>query len=171
MPTHLPKPKAVAGIPARRLQGQFYRLIADHLRDQVLSTEGSQRYGGRYNPKERFGAIYCSEQPAICRAEVQAAAAGRTLSSFVLASVKVRLNRVLDLTDRAVLHRLGLRPTDLVAPDWGLTQELSRLAHEAGFEALLVPSAAAPGTNLVLFLDNLDPASSIELLAVDRTEM
>jgi RES domain-containing protein len=89
----------------------------------------------------------------------------------VLATVKVELQRVLDLTDGAVLQRLGLRPEDLVAPDWALTQELGRLAHEAGFGALLVPSAAIPGTNLVLFPDRLDPASSLQLLGTEPADI
>lgn len=58
-----------------------------------------------------------------------------------------------------------------MVPDWTLTQELGRLAREAGFEALLVPSAATPGTNLVLFPDRLDPASSVHLLAVEPFEL
>lgn len=44
-------------------------------------------------------------------------------------------------------------------------------AREAGLEALLVPSAAAPGGNLVLFPDQLDSVSSVELLTVERTEI
>ncbi len=39
------------------------------------------------------------------------------------------------------------------------------------WEALLVPSAVAPGANLVLFPDHLDPVSSVELLAVEPTEI
>jgi RES domain-containing protein len=92
------------------------------------------------------------------------------LGTFVLASVTAKLHRVLDLTDLAVLKQLGLQPEDLVVPHWDQTQELGRLAREAGFEALLVPSAAAPGTNLVLFPDQLDPASSVHLQAIDPAE-
>ncbi len=44
-------------------------------------------------------------------------------------------------------------------------------AREAGLEALLVPSAAAPGGNLVLFPDCLDPVSFVELLAVEPAEI
>ncbi len=44
-------------------------------------------------------------------------------------------------------------------------------AREAGLEALLVPSAAAPGGNLVLFPDQLDSVSSVELLTVEPAEI
>lgn len=136
-----------------------------------MDTEGSQLYGGRYNPKGAFGALYFGQGRDICLAEVRKATAGRALGPFVLASVAVDLQRVLDLTDQAVLHRLDLPPEDLVGPDWAPTQELGRLARQAGFEGLLVPSAAAPGTNLVLFPDRLDPASSVRLMAVEPVEV
>lgn len=171
MSPELPGSEALAGLPTRALRGQFYRIVPRHLRDRALRTEGSELYGGRYNPKGTFGALYCGETPVVCGAEVRKATAGRRLGPFVLATVRVDLQRVLDLTDHAVLQRLGLRPDDLVGSDWGPTQELGRRAREAGFEALLVPSAAAPGANLVLFLDHLDPISSLELLAVEPTEI
>lgn len=164
-------PEALTGLPARRLRRQFFRMVPHYHRDRALSAEGSERYGGRYNHKATFGALYCGETPTVCAAEVRKLSAGRTLGRFVLASVTVELQRVLDLTDQAVLQRLGLQPKDLVTPDWDQTQDLGRLAREAGFEALLVPSAAAPGTNLVVFPDQLDPASSVNLIAVEPTEL
>jgi RES domain-containing protein len=163
--------KDLAGLPARPLQGQFYRIVPHYHRERILNTEGSERYGGRYNRKGTFGALYCGETPAVCAAEVHKLAAGRKLGPFLLASVAVNLQRVLDLTDQTILLQLGLQSENLVAPDWGQTQELGRLAREAGFEALLVPSAAAPRTNLVLFPDRLDSTSSVNLLAVEPTEL
>lgn len=171
MPPEPIRPEAIASLPGRPLRSRFYRILPGHLRDRALSTEGSVLYGGRYNPKDAFGALYCSEKPATCIAEVRKATAGRTLSAFVLVSVTVELQRVLDLTDHAVLQRLGLRSEDLIAPDWAPTQELGRLAREAGFEGLLVPSAAAPGTNLVLFPDYLASASSVQLQAIEPVEI
>jgi hypothetical protein len=38
--------------------------------------------------------------------------------------------------------------------------------HDAGFEGALVPSAAGPHKNLVLFLDRFSDQSSIELIDV-----
>jgi len=170
MPPEPTRPEGVAGLPGRQLRGQFYRLVPQHLQDRALSPEGSGLYGGRYNPKRAFEALYCGEGPAVCWAEVRKTTGGRRLGPFVLASVMVKLQRVLDLTDHAVLQRLGLRPEDLVASDWAHTQELGRLARQAGFEALLVPSAAPPGRNLVLFPDRLNPASSVHLVSVEPAE-
>lgn len=164
-------PEALAGLPAGPVRGQFYRIVSRHLRARILSPEGSERYGGRYNPKDVFGALYLGESPAVCAAELRKTAAGRTLGSLVLATVAIKLHRVFDLTDQGVLERLALRGEDLVASDWSFTQELGTLTREAGFEALLVPSAAGPGSNLVLFLDRLDRASSVLLVAVEPAQI
>lgn len=167
MPPEPFRRKNLAGLPGQPLRGHFYRIVPRHLRDRALATEGSRLYGGRYNPKGALGALSCGEQSAVCGAEVRKATAGRALGPLLLASVMVELRRVLDLSDDTVLQRLGLRPEDLVAPNWARTQELGRLAREVGFEGLLVPSAAAPGRNLVLFPDRLDPGSAIQVLSVE----
>jgi RES domain-containing protein len=145
--------------------------VAQQLQDRVISTKGSELHGGRYNPKGAFGALYCGETPAVCSAEIRKVTAGRILNPLVLASVRVELQRVLDLTDHAILQRLGLRPEDLVLPNWAETQELGRLARAAGFEALLAPSAAATGRNLVIFPDHLEPGSSVRLLGVEPVKL
>jgi hypothetical protein len=75
-----------------------------------------------------------------------------------LGSARRRMGRVtfevlvLDLTDRSTLARLGITAGDLTSTDRRLCQELSAIAAEAGFEAVLGPSAAAPGeTTLAVF--------------------
>jgi RES domain-containing protein len=164
-------PDAISELPAKSLRGQFHRIVPQHLRGQALSAEGCELYGGRYNPKGAFGAPYCGQTPAVCSAEVRRATAGRMATRFVLVSVNVERRRILDFTDQAILERLGLRSEDLARLDWTLTQELGRLARQAGFEALLVPSAAGPGSNLVLFLDRLGPASSVLLVAAEPVQL
>lgn len=76
-----------------------------------------------------------------------------------LVRIRFALHRVLDLTDPATLAALDLRPEDLVGDDWQRTQRLGAQARAAGFEGLLVPSAAGPGDNLVIFPDRLDARS------------
>ena len=50
-----------------------------------------------------------------------------------------------------------------------LTQQLGRAVHRAGLEGLLVPSAAdLGGQNLVVFVENLQPGSTLEVVAADR---
>jgi hypothetical protein len=68
---------------------------------------------------------------------------------------------VLDLTDPTVV---GLTPEKLTAPDPRMCHELAFTAHARGFEALVVPSAALLGSNLVLFPRNLPEPSPVRLV-------
>ncbi len=43
------------------------------------------------------------------------------MGPFVIGTMQVDLQRVLDLTDLAILGQLDLRPDDLVTPDYALT--------------------------------------------------
>lgn len=108
-----------------------------------------------------FGAVYCGESRAVCVAEIRRRAAGQPVSPHRLARIQVELHRVLGLTDPATLAALDLRPEDLVGDDWQPTQRLGAQARAAEFEGLLVPSAAGPGDNLVIFADRLDARSRV----------
>jgi len=157
----LPDPETLSALPAKPVRGAFFRALLPSLARDPLSVQGSLRHGGRYNPSGIFGALYCGESPAVCAAEIRKRAAGQPVSPYRLARIRVQLHRVLDLTDPETLGALGLRSEDLVGDDWQRTQRLAAQAHAAGFEGLLVPSAAGPGRNLVIFPDRLDPRSRV----------
>ncbi len=165
-------PEGLAGLSARALRGQFYRVVREERREQLLSPEGSLLYGGRYNAPSTFGVLYCAERPDVATAEIRRGAGASLLKpSFVMGTLEVDLRRVLDLTDPEILAQLDVRPGDLVTPSYALTQELARLAREAGFEGLVVPSATGLGRNLVLFTDHLDPSSVVRFVAVAPAEV
>ena len=81
--------------------------------------------------------------------------------------VEIHLARVLDLTAPPVLRLLGVTRLRLIRTDWvtsqdvngreAFTQEIGRLACEAGMEAVITPSTALPrtGRNLCIFPDQL----------------
>lgn len=146
------------------MRGTFYRALLAAFGMEPLSVEGSLRHGGRYNPLGGFGAIYCGENPAVCAAEIHRRAQRHPVRRYRLARIHIDLHRVLDLTDPATLAALGLRAEDLVTDTWEPTQRLGAAARAAGFEGLLVPSAAGPGRNLVIFPDRLDARSRIRSL-------
>ncbi len=138
-------------------------------KDDFANGVGSLLRGGRYNFKGAFRCLYLAldEETALAELKHGWRAAGiddYTLRCHVFVGIGVRLSRVLDLTNDATLNALGLKNADLMA-DWradqragreSLTQALGREARDAGFEALLVPSARlAGGRNLVLFVDRL----------------
>lgn len=144
-------------------------MVSARHRDGLSSDHGAYLAGGRYNPPDRFGALYLSENPGVCRAEL-ARQGLRSLSRFVLGTFRVTLAKVCDLTDPSVLRALGIRRDDLVQDDWLPTQQLGTLIREAGFEAALVPSAAGPYVNLVIFTDRLGDESAVRVEDVQDAE-
>lgn len=93
-------------------------------------------------------------------------------------AVKVRLSKVLDLTDGRIRQSLGLSLARMREADWrsdmrrgraSITQVVGQAAFDAGLEGLLVPSAATSGaTNLVCFVDNVLSSSRIEIISADE---
>jgi RES domain-containing protein len=98
----------------------------------------------------------------------------------VMVAIRTNLQRVLNLADPKPRRSLGVNRGRLVGEDWralntrgreALTQAVGRLAWEAGWEGLLVPSSAdAGGVNLVVFPGNVVPPDSY-LLIVNRDQL
>jgi RES domain-containing protein len=126
--------------------------------DSILSTGPSFTYGGRYNRPGEFGALYLSETPEICEQEKLKQVGGRRqlLPPQALGFVDVDIRDVLDLTDEDNRKALGVSAqhvTDLL--DMALPQAIADAARDLGVRALLVPSAATAGKNLVVFEESL----------------
>lgn len=149
----------------------------------LITGEGSRLGGGRWNPRRSFPTVYMALDPETALAE--------TLSHFryyglpfdqamprVFVALRVQLRRVLDLNRQTIRRVLGITPARLLKEDWralqdqrkeALTQALGRAAYVAGFEGILVPSAARPeGSNLVLLLENLVAPSTAVILNADQ---
>jgi RES domain-containing protein len=149
------------GLVGFRNVGQPYANSHD-----ALSTKGSFEYGGRYNVAKDFGVLYLSCDLHTCVGELERAArregveVAEKLPRTVM-GIKVKLTKVLDLTDARVLRRLGLS-RKILSTDWvkennegrdAPTQVIGRAAKNIGFEALLVPSESWHGMNLNLLDD------------------
>lgn len=146
---------------------------------QLLSTEWSKKKGGRYNP-ERVPMLYLSCDPHTCLEEAiyVLEKLGVPVSKIfprVMYAIRVRVSKILDLTDSNVRKALDITESELKTDDdWfsiqksggeAVTQTIGRLAYEAGFEALRVPSARFAGENLNLYSpDNLLPTSLLEVV-------
>lgn len=146
-------------VPRRRLAQVVHRLVRSGY--DPLSIEGSLRGGGRYNPGREFGALYTSFDERTAAAEVLQRAridpSAYPEGFYWDYELAVELEAVLDLTDAAVLSSVRLTIESLTGTDWAVTQGLARKAREAGFQGILVPSVAQPGSkNLVIFLDKLE---------------
>lgn len=126
--------------------------------DAILSMGASFTYGGRYNKAGEFGALYLSETAAICEKEKvrQAGDNPKLLPPQIVGAVEVDIQDVLDLTDEANIKELGISAQDLVdLLNVALPRDIADAARGLGIRALLVPSAVAPGKNLVIFEESL----------------
>lgn len=156
---------AMADLRPGRVEGVWHRFVTELYKDGADSDQGALEHGGRYNPRREFGALYLSESPAACRAEMLRRPGVRV--RYWHARMKVRVATALDLTDPSTRDKLGIIQEDLVSDDWSLTQDLGRAARRAGFDALVVPSAAGDHHNLVVFKDLLGDG---EIAETERVE-
>jgi RES domain-containing protein len=163
-----------------RPQGICFRSVKQKFanRQDILSVQGSLFTGGRYNFAGAFGVLYLACDPHTCLEEVTRVTTNggfRAAENFprTFIGIKVRLSKVLDLTNTRMRRRIGVSKELLVATNWeriqdkgreATTQALGRLARAAGFEAILTPSAAWEGNNLSIFPDNVLSSSKLSLV-------
>jgi RES domain-containing protein len=131
--------------------------------------DGALIYGGRYNTPGEFGALYLSKTLKGCAAEITRRPAHPT--NYIVGKTQVSLGKVCDLTDPELLKKLNLTKKQLTADDWDETQALGELIREAGFEGMIVPSAAGDFNNLVVFVDRLPATSKIRLEEVKKLDL
>lgn len=162
----------IAAVSPAQIQGNFFRIVSAKYQDEILSTAGSLQHGGRYNPKGEFGVLYLSESVEICTAEVLRMAGDPSFfgQPRVCGTIRVALEKVLDLTDEQTLKELGIRREELLQDtgdrerDYRLPHQISQLARTAGFEALKVSSVTSQGNNLVIFRENLSERARVEMI-------
>ena len=111
--------------------------------DDLLTADGSLKYGGRYNPKGGFRAVYGSLELDTATAELLAhhRRQGRPdpeaeVFPFAAVSLATEVERLLNLTDPADRRVLKVEPEGLLG-DW-------QDAQESGQEAL-TQAIGAPG--------------------------
>ena len=151
--------------------------------EQILSGEGSLKYGGRWNAPETFPVIYSSTRPGTAVEEAFQLAEDYDLSPDDLkprltCGIEWNLSRVMDLT------RSDL-PAWVKLADWmqenfsringsgfeTLCQALGRAARNSGLSAFICPSARITGgVNLVAFRDRLRMAETVRLLGEEELE-
>jgi RES domain-containing protein len=132
---------------------------------------------GRWNAKGRFRISYSSLSPETALAESLAHVRYFNLPEAnalprVLVSLRVDLRRVLFLSDGRLRMRLKLSEQTIRKHDWrrvnrrrkeALTQAWGRSLAMAGYEAIVVPSAAGDGKNLIVFPESLTEDSTFQV--------
>lgn len=150
-----------------------------------LSGEGARRFGGRWNKRGLFSAIYLSDSEKACMVELERAAAvasttpqNKLRAPHKLHNITANDLSVLDLRTSAAQLTVGLEPADLTSDDWTACQEVGHAAWFLHAQAILVPSAGGvglvitayeqrirPGQLTVLHTDDLTPATYERLRA------
>lgn len=151
-------------------------------KNSFYSGTGAAKTGGRWNRKG-LEAIYTSLDVETATLEAYQDFIYRgfpltTITPRVTAGAKVKLSKVLDLTDSKVLKSIGFTKKELIEEDWraiqkagdeSWTQAIGRGAYLAGFEGLIVPSARKDdGKNIVIFPKRLAKTSKIDILGADQ---
>jgi len=157
---------------ARPFKGILYRACDPsyaNTRD-LLSGEGSRRFGGRWNAPGSFATTYLAQDIHGAIAETLGVASryGFDFSSrlpLTLAAVDADLDTVFDLTDKKIRKDLGITLYAMNQCDWrgenaagreAVTQALGRAAFEIGAHGVVVPSAVKRTyRNLNIFPANL----------------
>lgn len=184
---------ALGQIVPKALHGPFSRCVAFHhlvsLRQvqgiarpaQPLWGMGSQRFGGRFTPRNSFETIYLAEDPVTALAEVthvlrNIRGSSLTLQSqpWVVVTVRGILRSVLDLTEASAVSQLGSNHQELTG-EWRYTQEqlgeaptqlLGRVCHDTElFDGIRYPSSKnlPDGACVAVFPDRLKGAAFLEV--------
>ncbi len=113
--------------------------------------------GARWNPPT-VGAIYASLSRETALAEADYYIAMQPLRPSVerrVYELHVAIERVVDLTDRADLAALGVNEEAVGSNDMAPCRLVGEMVSWLGYGGMLVPSARATGSNLVIYEGNL----------------
>jgi RES domain-containing protein len=170
---------------ATRFRGTLYRACDPtyaNVRD-LLTGEGSQKVGGRWNGPKTFAIVYLAQtiEGAIAESLGLPRVFGFDPAArlpLTLVAVEAQMDRVLDFTDAQVRRALAVTMTTLNRCDWrsenaagreAVTQSLGRAAFELGFQGIIVPSAVKRTfKNLNVFPAQLAGTGRLTILRSDR---
>jgi len=124
-------------------------------------------YGGRWNTKESFGAVYVSLSKAVLKAEIvrRMEFTGVTESMYFprkIVEVRIELSRVVDFRKAEECKKWGLKRADLESDNLKPCQEAAKKVRNAGYEGVVYPSRTGGGDNIAIFTDRLQKHSSVK---------
>ena len=134
------------------------------------SPELANWRGARWNPFE-VNAIYVSLERETALAEAAYALSMQPLLPRVqrrLHTIEVHLTSVMDLRDKGALAKLGVIEKVLGSGRYHDCQEVGGAVAWLGHDGLLVPSARAEGTNLVIFPTNQTENYNFEAIVSEK---
>jgi RES domain-containing protein len=154
--------------PGAAVSATVYRVVRKGI--DPLSSRGSELNGGRYNLPGTKGVLYASLDKVTAVAEIAKGLKTRGINpeeygpdDWWAYELQLTASRVLDLTDQKVLEALQISAAALVADAPDLTRRIGRQALDAGYDAIIAPSAAREGgKNLVIFLSAAAPVPAVK---------
>jgi RES domain-containing protein len=154
----------LGSLPTLSWHGHAWRHMFNDYPPQRVNTSGA-----RWNPPG-VGAIYVALDRATALAEGQHAIEvqpRRTYARRVLYEVELSVRQLVDLTAPGSMQDVGLTASDIADDDVAACQQIGAAASRLARSGLLVPSARAPGTNLVVLID--PERSEDSLVTLERT--
>ena len=159
-----------------KMEGVLFRFINPRYSTatNVVNGAGAMHADGRWNLKGAARLSYTATTPDTALAEALAHVNYYRLPLAnalprVLVGLQLKARRVLDLRDGKVRNALKLSEAKIRELDWraenqkgmeAVTQAWGTAFARAGYEAVIVPSAANPGgANVLVFSENLLPGS------------
>ena len=119
-----------------------------------------------------LAAIYTSQERDTTIAEGQHAIDSQPLrpkARRYVYELRVSARKALRISE-ADYPALGLDPDDLESPDFTACQRIAAHATFLEYDALIVPSARADGSNLVIFVNELAADATFERVTVEQIE-
>jgi RES domain len=145
---------ALDAIDPRPFAGEVWRVA----RKDREALRGSSTHG-RWSPNGEFEVLYTSLERDGALAEI-----GYRLSlepiwpsrlQHEIHRIEVRTEKTLQIADLGLLQSLGVDIAEYQSFNYEATQAITAAAHFLAFDGLLVPSARAACTNLVLFVERV----------------
>ncbi|RYE58791.1 MAG: RES domain-containing protein [Sphingobacteriales bacterium] len=158
-----------------QLEGEWFRSVPLKFLRTPLGTDGSRLHPGRYHQQTSGGAIYFTDSAVNATAERQLKL---NPEIFVTLPAKIKLTKVLDLTNPKVVESLVL-DEHILRMEWRfmldiveatpLTHVIGDCARKHLYEAIKFNSVRTDGSfNIVIFPDALNVHSCIEVFDKDN---
>jgi RES domain-containing protein len=144
--------------------GRTFR-YSKHGRDP-LSGVGARLFGGRWNPRDVFPAVYLATPRGTAMRELDRSAEAAGVAPAVLLQAEFDLHtvdvselRVLDLRDAGALAYVGLSDDDIRDDDWTACQAVGHAAWFLDLEGVIAPSATGEGLVVAAFETRVPPGA------------
>jgi hypothetical protein len=160
---------ALEAIDPESFEGTAWRVTRNG-RDPLLGSSAH----GRWSPGGEFEVLYTSLERQGALAEIgyrlSLEPVWPSLIAHKIHTIEARTERPLRFANVESLAPLGVDVATYEGLDYGATQAIAAAAHFLEFDGLLVPSARAACTNLVLFPDRATIGGRLDLIGSEDVD-